>query len=128
MHGENYLPNDDHGVALTAFYTYQGKVPSKPQSIIIAIEVESTQPKYEKERSLSMNLDGDVLNLGLMDRAVHLTNLGFTREDLSVPVSYEQFMKITNAKKVKLSLGTNKFTLTVCHLDSLRKLAGNIPS
>lgn len=121
LHSQESLPNDDHGVALSVLYSYQGKVPSKPQSIVIVIEVESAQPKYETERSLSVNLDGEVQKIGLMDRTVQLTGLGFTREDLSVPVSYEQFMKITNAKKVKINLGANSFNLTECHLDALRK-------
>ena len=125
MVGENSLPNDDHGIALTFIYTYQGKVFSKPQSIVIAIGVESRWPIYEKERSLSINLGGDVLNL-VLERAVQHTNMGYTREDFSGTITYDQFMKITDAKKVSLTIGANRFDLTECRLDALRKLASTI--
>jgi hypothetical protein len=123
---EASLPNDDHGVALTALYTYPGKVPSKAESILIVIEAEGTKPVYEKERTLSMNVDGAVLTLGWMDRAVQRTNLGLIREDLSITISRDTLMKITNAKKARINLGATNFTLTECHLDALRKFS-NFP-
>jgi hypothetical protein len=127
LHGENYLPGDDHGVALTFIYAYAGKVPSKPQSVIVVIETENTQPKYESDRDLSVSLDGAVSKIASTTRTVRRTNLGLTREDLSTSVSFEQFMKIISAKKVKVILGNSSFLLNECHLDALRKLGSTIP-
>lgn len=126
--GENHLPNDDHGVALSALYSYPGKVPSKPQVIVIVIESETTNPRDENDRKLLLKLDAAALDLGIPERAVSRTNMGLTREDLSTEVSYEQFLKIVEAKKVKLSLGPNTFTLTQCHSEALRRLANSIPT
>jgi len=127
LHGENYLPNDDHGVALTFIYAFPGKVPSKPQSVIVVIEAENTRPKYESDRELSVNLDGVVSKLASTNRTVWRTNLGLTREDLSTSVSFEQFMKIISAKKVKVILGNSSFLLNECHLEALSKLGSAIP-
>jgi len=52
--GENRLPNDDHGIALTAIYSYPGKAPAKPQAIVIVVESESASPKYENDRRLQL--------------------------------------------------------------------------
>ena len=126
--GENHLGDDDHGVALTALYSYPGKASSKPQVIVIVVESETTNPRYEKDRRLLLKLDAAALDLGIPERGVTRTNMGLTREDLSTEVSYEQFLKIVGAKKVKLSLGPNTFTLTQCHREALHRLADSIPT
>jgi hypothetical protein len=126
--GENALPNDAHGVALTSLYSYPGRTPSQPQEIIIVVESESANPAYEDDRKLSLNIDGAVLELGIPERGVTRTNMGLTREDLSVRVSCDQFLKFVGAKKAKLSLGSRTFTLTQCHMEALRKFARSIPT
>ena len=126
--GENALPNDDHGVALTSLYSYPGRTPSKPQEIIIVVESESASLAYEDDRRLSLNIDGTALDLGIPERGVARTNMGLTREDLSVRVSCDQFLKFVGAKKAKLSLGPRTFALTQCHMEALRKFAGSIPA
>lgn len=126
LQSQNSRGDAGYGVLLNIVYTYQGQAPSKPQSFVIIIGLESKWPMYERERDLSMKLDGEVLPLGPMARAVQHTNLGFTREELSRPISYEQFMKIANAQKVKINLGKTDFNLTKCHLDALRKLASTV--
>jgi hypothetical protein len=126
--GENHLPNDDHGVALTAIYAYPGKALTKPQAIVIVVESESVSAKYENDRRLRISLDGSVLDFGTCERGVKRTNMGLVREDLSVVISYEQFLEIARAKKAKLSVGPNSFKLTQCQMEALRKLATSIPS
>ncbi len=123
FHGKNSYHNDDFGVALTAYYRYQGKLATMPEKITIAIETEAKLLVYEKKLNISLNLDNTVINLGLNDVADQLTNFGYRRQFISIPVTREQFINITNAKKVKLNLGTDNFILNECHLDSLRKLA-----
>lgn len=126
--GENALPNDDHGVALTSLYSYPGRTPSKPQEIIILVESESANPAHEDDRRLSLNIDGTALDLGIPERGVVRTNMGLSREDLSVRVSCDQFLKLVGAKKAKLSLGPRTFNLTPCHMEALRKFAKSIPA
>ena len=87
MVGEDHLPNDDHGVALTALYSYPGKSPSKPQMIVIVVESETTNPRYENDRRLLLKLDATALDLGIPERGVTRTNMGLTREDLATEVS-----------------------------------------
>jgi|GEM_PF-3732221 len=123
---EGSSANDDHGVALTVFYTYPGKTVTKPTSLILVIESESQNATYDRERNVSFNIDGNSLPLGLMERAAQRTNLGFIREDLSITISVDVFMKITNARKAKIALGANSFTLTDCHLDALRNFASTL--
>ncbi len=126
LEGRDARSTDDLGVALTAYYKYQGKLATKPETIIIAIEIEGDRKNYEKKINISLNLDDTVLNLGLFDVVNQFTSLGYRRHYISLPVTKEQFTNITNAKKVKLNLGTDNFTLNECHLDSLRKLANFI--
>ena len=125
---ENSLPNDDHGVAFTAIYSYPGKAPARPQTIVIVVESESASPKYENDRQLRLSLDGSVLDLGTSQREVSRTNMALVREDLSAVVSPAQFVKIAKAKKLKLSVGPNSFTLTECQMEALKKLAAGIPT
>jgi len=87
--------------------------------------------KYSRMALLSKTITSPstmagTLPLGLMERAAQRTNLGFIREDLSITISVDVFMKITNARKAKIALGANSFTLTDCHLDALRNFASTL--
>jgi hypothetical protein len=126
--GENSGVKDEYGVAITALYSYPGKTPSKPQAIMFVVEFENTSPTHEKDQRLSLNLNGEILDLGLPERRVERTNMGLTREDLSIRISYEALFKFAGAKKATLSIGPKRFTLTECHLEALRKFARNIPT
>lgn len=125
---EHYSPNDNEGLALTAVYTYQGRVVSGPKPIQIIIESESPQPRYEKDRTLIVRMDGHTVELGFMTRTVQLTRLGFWREDLSIEIRSDQLIAITNAERVRLKLTGDDIDLTDCHLDALRLFANSIGS
>jgi hypothetical protein len=129
LSGDNSLPNDDHGVALTAIHTYAGKAPTKPQSLVIVVETENPRSEYEAEsdRALSLKIDGTIIELGSAARTMERTNMGLTREDLSTSISYENFQKVVRAKKVQLILGHKDFPFTDCHLDALRKFESTLP-
>jgi hypothetical protein len=114
------------GVALTVFYAYPGQMVTKPVSIVLVIESESMNPTYDRERNASATIDGYRIPFGLMERAAWRTNLGYLREDLSISISLDAFTKIINAKKAKITIGANNFTLNDCDLDALRRFAAPI--
>jgi hypothetical protein len=129
----NYVTVGVARIAITAGFTYSGKkLESVPQTIEFGILSESTSGYlYEKDRKLIVTIDGETIDLGEMTL---ITSRFFRlegdkwREDLAITLPYDVFAKFTNAKKVEIKAGTQKFTLRKEHLEALRDLASRTVS
>jgi hypothetical protein len=91
------------------------------------------QTKYAVDRTLMIDLDGSVLNLGPMevverriDPNMELHSNQYFIESLELPLPYETFLRITNAGKVKMTLGGTEFQLTNEHLEAFRDLISRV--
>jgi hypothetical protein len=118
---------------VSAGYTYVGKAPESPerQRVYISFVRDSTdEPKMlrsETERTLVLILDGETLNLGPMPSVKEvMTGYSLATQGLMLPMPYETFRKVANAKKVEVHLGPLTFNLTERNLQDFRDLQGRI--
>jgi hypothetical protein len=115
---------------MTAYFISPGKVLVKPRFVVIGFRSWTMdQTKYAVDRTLMIDLDGSVLNLGPMevverriDPNMELHSNQYFIESLELPLPYETFLRITNAGKVKMTLGGTEFQLTNEHLEAFRDL------
>ena len=76
---------------------------------------------------LVLTVDGEILSLGAMPSVKEVvTGYSLTTQGLLLPIPYETFRKIANAKKVDVKLGPLKFSLTDQNLQDFRDLLGRI--
>jgi hypothetical protein len=115
------------GIWVTAGYTYVGKQLAKPERVYISFVRDSTdEPKLlksEKERLLILTVDGENVTLGPMPSVKEVV-IGYSlvSQGLLLPISYEIFHKIANARNVAVKLGPLKFNLTDQNLKDFREL------
>jgi hypothetical protein len=117
----------ENNLMMTVFYTYPGKVPSVPRSVVIAFLSIGRGAVYSKDRHLTFYADKERFDLGTMD-LIERQVLGYQniREILSLPITYEMFAKIVNAKKVRIELGPTSWNLSESQLEALRDTASRV--
>lgn len=78
-----------------------------------------------RERELTLALDAETLKLGPMNSVKEIF-IGYSlyEQGLILPLSFEDFSKIANAKKVEVKLGPLAFRLT--NLSEFRDLLGRM--
>jgi hypothetical protein len=119
---------------MTAYFISPGKLLVKPRLVVIGFRSWTMdQTKYAVDRTLMIDLDGSVLNLGPMevverriDPNMELHSNQYLIESLELPLPYETFLRITNAGKVKMALGGTEFQLTNEHLEAFRDLISRV--
>jgi len=119
---------------MTAYFISPRKVLVKPRFVIIGFRSWTMdQTKYAVDRTLMIDLDGSVLNLGPMevverhiDPNMELHSNQYLIESLELPLPYETFLRITSAGKVKMALGGTEFQLTNEHLEAFRDLISRV--
>lgn len=119
---------------MTAYFISPGKLLVKPRFVVIGFRSWTMdQMKYAVDRTLMIDLDGSVLNLGPMevverriDPNMELHSNQYLIESLELPLPYETFLRITNAGKVKMALGGTEFQLTNEHLEAFRDLISRV--
>ena len=116
MHLINFTTGSPHSYAiedgelrLSAFFSYKGKNFVKPQSIgwiFLSVNVPTNRWELSKQKDLEITADDghwDIPTVQVVDsRSVPGANLLI--ENLGASIPCEVFMKIANAKKVKLRL------------------------
>ncbi len=109
---------------LTGGFYVQGQTWKKPEQIIFQFEVLEAYWEFRdsNNRTLIFLIDGERLNLGMMGQGEFNVQYVGNLEKLFVPVSYEVFVKIANAKTVEAQLGRLEFSLNPRHLQGLRNL------
>lgn len=112
---------------VSAGFTYVGKLTAPPERAYIAFVRDSTDEptrlKSEAERTLVFSVDGETLRLGPMPSVKEVvTGYSLVTQGLLLPIPYETFSKIANAKKVGVQLGPLEFSLTEKNLQDFRDL------
>ncbi|HZH31075.1 MAG TPA: hypothetical protein VEY11_09965 [Pyrinomonadaceae bacterium] len=119
-------------VAITAGFIHPGRaLASRPQFIEFGILSQSRGGwdfEGEKDRELSLVIDGETINLGAMKIITARTftlglNALYYREDLGLTMSYEGFVRMASAKKVSVKVGRTELKLKNEHLEVMRDLA-----
>jgi hypothetical protein len=110
-------------------FTYPGKTLVTPKFIEVAVMYVALDPQKYEGHILSAKMDNERVELGRM--SVRYRNLvehrfsykPYTSVALEMSISYEQLLRLANAKKVKMMLGKFEFDLDEDHLDAIRDLA-----
>lgn len=116
-------------VAIAAGFIYPGQtLASRPQFIefgVISQTRDGWKFEQEKDRALTLVIDGEAINLGSMKLVTaRRFTLGalYYREDLAFVMPYEGFVRMANAKKVVVKVGKTELKLKNEHLEAMRDL------
>ncbi|CAN5761538.1 hypothetical protein BH20ACI3_BH20ACI3_25160 [soil metagenome] len=109
---------------LGAFSSHQGKVPLTPKEVALVFLSLTTAAtnKYESARQLTITADENRFGCGETQRTTQ-TEKGLFMETLMTVVPFETFVKIAQAKEVKLKLGITEVKLEPEHVLMLRAAA-----
>ncbi len=119
---------------MTAYFVSPGKILVKPRFVVIGFRSWTLdETKYAGDRTLMIDLDGSLINLGPMevlerriDPNMELHSHQYFLESLELPLKYETFLRITKAGKVKMTLGGKEFQLGSEHLEAFRDLISRV--
>ncbi|HZG52787.1 MAG TPA: hypothetical protein VEZ40_11695 [Pyrinomonadaceae bacterium] len=131
-----YVVNADfhdpsESVAITAGFIHPGRtLASPPQFIEFGVLSQSRNGwefEKEKERELTLVIDGEAVNLGGMKLVTaRRFQLGgsrlYYREDLAFTMPSEGFDRMANAEKVVVKVGRKELKLKQEHLEAMRDL------
>jgi hypothetical protein len=118
------------GLYVSANSFYAGKTATQPSQVKLVIMRITPEDKIKSAplRDLTFSVNGEVLNLGLMETASQQTNMDLRLETLESSLPFESFVKLVNAKIVEGKLGTAKFRLTDNNLSFMRAFASRFKS
>jgi hypothetical protein len=122
--------NPTHNLNITAYFTYPGKQPAKPESVIMGIVSASfdRQNKFEDLRELKVQIGTESVSFGPMELLTSRIVSGYYKEVLGIAIPFESFLRMVNGDKdsMEMSVGLARFTLDKKNLDALRDLAGRV--
>jgi hypothetical protein len=116
-------------LAITWFFAYPGKTFATPKSVSVGFAYEAQHPERYESRKLTAKIDGEKVELGKMDEmgerklVTRHAKPNYVRGLLEMTIPYELFLRLANAKKVKMKLGEFEFDLSKDHLNAMRDLA-----
>lgn len=111
------------------YFTYPGQTLATPPYVSVGFVYVALDPKRYESHELSAKVDGEKIELGRMqvvaDKSIAVVGgyRPYTQRVLDMTIPYEQFLRIANAKRVKMRLGELDFDLTKDHLEAIRDLA-----
>ena len=116
---------------MTVSFTYGGAVPSRPEIVTFDFVWMSYDWQFNKRNIVTAKIDKDRVDLGEAEKVGYLgLPEGRKREELVLPLSYNLFIRLINAKKnpVELRMGKAYFYLNKRTLEALRDLASRTTS
>lgn len=121
----------DERMELTAYFAYPGQTLITPKWITLGLLSATENPQKYKDFKLTLKVDGQWVELGTMKVLSTVTytarprRLPVVRQTAELPIPYQQFLQLANAKKVKVKLGSEEFDLEKKHLEAIRDLAAH---
>jgi hypothetical protein len=115
---------------ITSYFGYPGEVLITPQWVTLAFWSATENPQKYTDNKLSVKVDGQWVELGTM-KILNTTNYArrgkypLIQESRELPIPYQQFLRLANAKKIKVKLGSEEFDLEKEHLEAIRDLAAH---
>lgn len=128
---ENYdVQWSDERLELSAYFAYQGQTFATPIWVTISFLSSTENPQKYQDHLLTAKADNERLTLGKMKilRTVSQTRRGeqpLIKQAMELPISYQDFLRLANAKKVKFKLGSTEFELEKEVLEAIRDLAAH---
>jgi hypothetical protein len=122
--------NNNHNLNITAYFTYPGKQPAKPESVILGIVSASFDRarKFEELRDLKVGIGSETVNFGQMELLTSRVMSGYYKEVLGIAIPFESFVRMLSANNdsMDMSVGLQRFQLEKNHVEALRDLAGRV--
>ncbi len=119
----NIANDPEREISLAALFVYSGRTPSRPDFITFQIISISNQWQFRNNRELTIVLDGRRISFGEMSNDISRVVNGKAVESISLNLQYEDFRRITDAKKVSGTIGHKNFFLQEKQLEALLDLA-----
>lgn len=128
-----YSDKFSRGIRMSTYFIYPGRSFQTPRVIYLGFQVaryvHTYNEQYEDNFNLSFETDGTNIDLGAMkvlqsskDRKPSGDRLFiYTVTETSLP--YEEFLKLANARNVKMKVGNDKFELQNEALEVIRDFA-----
>lgn len=111
---------------MMAMYKFKGEEkPAQPNPFVLGFVTKSSDWAFGGDADLYAIVDGERLKVARMPHGGEVVKLSSVsvQETLVTYLSVETFLKIANAKKVEMRLGTYEFELTEDQLKALHTLA-----
>jgi hypothetical protein len=118
----------DERLEITMYFAYPGKKFATPQWVTVGFLSSTENPQKYTDFALVAVADKQQLELGTM-RVLQTVNyarrgkLPLIRQTMELPIPYQDFLRLANAKKVTFRLGSAEFGLEKEHLEAIRDLA-----
>jgi hypothetical protein len=122
-------PRQQDKLGFTMFFDYPGTTLATPKFVSVGFTYLALEPGQYGDHTLTAKVDGERITLGKMqvlrtqEVIVRTAYKRYTRRALELVIPYEQFLRLANAKKVKMKLGNTDFDLSKDHLEAVRDLA-----
>jgi hypothetical protein len=125
--GTNDIPYSFERLDFSNYFAYKGKNLTTPKEVGIGFLAQTETPQKYLDYDLTFTADGQLLSVGKMNYkdlgTVSTPRLKYYKLKLETALSYNQFLILANAKKVKVRIGTVKFNFEKEHLEAIRDLA-----
>lgn len=116
---------------ISFYFAYPGQTLVTPRFASIGILYMAFDPQKYESHLLSAKIDGErvdfgkmvVINQKLVSYRSPAAYKPYTSRVLDLNISYENFLRMANAKKVKIKLGDYDFDLSKDQMEALRDLA-----
>jgi hypothetical protein len=112
--------SEDESVRVKARFVTEGKSVLRPSAINLNIYSSSTDRKYVDDRSFKIILDGKAFLNTTSSFQYANTDGHWIGAALKVPIPYEDFVEISQAKLVTFQVGPTTFTLNDAAMQTLR--------
>ncbi len=120
----------DEKLEFTSYFAHPGQKLITPHWITIGFLSATEDPQKYTDQKGTVKVDDQWINLGTMKV---LSRTSYTRrgklplvsETRELPIPYQQFLLMANAKKIKVRLGSVEFDLDKEHLEAIRDLAAH---
>ncbi len=125
----NPLPRTLDNLYMTWFFAYPGKTPETPKFVSVGFTYRAGRKELYESRVLKAKIDGEKVELGKMEQLAEVKLVRMERGQiyytaaLEMTIPYELFLRIANAKKVKMQLGELDFNFSDDHREAVRDLA-----
>jgi HEAT repeat protein len=114
------------GVRMEVRFLYSGKVPRRPERVVVSFESTSPAFRFEQLELIEWRADARTISMTDVDRTWSKSKLGVI-ERISATLPLGDFLTLAHAGAVRATLGPLSFSLAEADRAALRHFAGTIP-